>query len=134
MNANKDLEEKNTTLQSENVELAKERNILANERTHLAAQRTLSAWIRTGLASVGGGFAIVRLLSFEQVTHRLLAHAVGEILIIWGMSIFILALLNYKASCKQLNTDVSKMNEWWITTTIFIFFLASLFLFFVTLT
>lgn len=119
---------------NENLELAKERNFLASERTRLAAERTISAWMRTGLASVGAGFAIIKLIYFQQEKHRLLAHGIGEVLIIWGMVIFIFALINFRHTCKALSLSVNQMNERWVTTTIFVFLFASLFLLLVTLT
>ncbi len=128
------MEENNTVtdLLNERVALAKERNLLAGERTRLSAERTLSAWMRTGLASVGGGFAIIRLLEFQNVTHRVMANAVGEVLIIWGIIIFILALIDYRESCKKVE-HTNKRNQGWITITILIFIMVSLFLFYVTL-
>lgn len=115
------------------VFLAKERNFLASERTRFAAERTISAWIRTSLASVGGGFAIIRLLSFEHAAHRILAHAVGEILILWGMIILILSLVDYRQTAKKLVYSINKTNELWISITILVFVMLSLFLFLVTI-
>lgn len=110
-----------------------EQIILANERTRFAAERTVSAWMRTGLASVGCGFAITRLIVFQTFNHQLIANAIGEILIVWGIFIFFFSLKDYKASCKKLKNAESK-NEWWITTTIVLFIVVSLFLFLLTLT
>lgn len=120
---------------SERVELAKQRNQLAFERTRLSAERTVSSWIRTGLASAGGGFAIIRLLVFQNVSHRVLANIIGEILIVWGILIMIFALFDFRNSSKKFESIGSnKRNEWWITITMFIFILVSLFLLIVTLT
>ena len=116
------------------VDLARDRNLLAIERTRLSAERTVSAWMRTGLASVGGGFAIIRLLAFETVTHRIMAHAVGEILIIGGMFILIFALRDYRKGIANIKATVRKTNQLFITITTCIFVLVSLFLFFVTIT
>lgn len=114
-------------------DLAKERNILASERTRFAAERTVSAWIRTSLASIGGGFAIIRLLTFETINHRIIANAVGELLIIWGIVILLLSLIDYRKTCQKLKHTINKRNEWWVTITIFVFIIISVLLFFVTI-
>jgi putative membrane protein len=88
--------------------LAQERTQLASERTLLAAERTLSAWIRTGLTSLGGGFAILRLISFETLVHQKLADFVGEFLILWSIAIFLYSYLSYKKSVKQLEKATRK--------------------------
>lgn len=115
------------------VGLAKDRNLLAKERTRFSAERTISSWLRTSLASVGGGFAIVRLLPFELVSHRIMANVIGEILIIWGTIILILSLVDYRRTCKKLEHTINKTNELWVTITVFVFILVSLFLFIVTI-
>ncbi len=69
---------------------------LAKERTLLAAERTFSAWIRTGLAGMAGGLAIVRLITFQSFPHRVAAHVIGALLIIWGGTVFLFALLSYR--------------------------------------
>lgn len=114
------------------VALAQERNILASERTRLAAERTVSAWIRTALASAGGGFAIIRLIAFETPNHRLLANWIGQILIILGVVIFVLALLDYFDSCKKLPYTINKRNQWWVSLVTFFFIIAALLLLSIT--
>jgi putative membrane protein len=69
---------------------------LAQERTLLAAERTFSAWLRTALAGMAGGLAIMRLIAFRTELHQLIAQIMGELLIIWGFAIVILASLDYK--------------------------------------
>ena len=71
-------------------------NGLAEERTLLAAERTFSAWLRTALAAMAGGLAILRLISFKSEAHRIIAHIIGETLIIWGCVIIILSSIDYK--------------------------------------
>ena len=78
---------------------------LASERTLLAAERTFSAWIRTGLAAIGGGLAVARVLVFESPAHELLAHAIGGLLVVWGASVFIHAILSYHHTCKRLSQE-----------------------------
>jgi len=87
----------------ERLLLAQERTTLANERNRLANQRTFLSWIRTGLAGVGGGVGIVRLLSFRDTYHQLVSETVGMILILWGIFIFFLAFIQYRRSFKKLN-------------------------------
>jgi putative membrane protein len=71
------------------------------DRNRLAAERTFLSWIRTGLAAVGGGLAITRLLVFNNVTHKIISYVVGELLIFWGMSLFIFALYGFQNICKS---------------------------------
>lgn len=68
--------------------MAKERTEMAAKRTLLAAERTLSAWLRTGIAGVGGGLAIAKLLIVVNVSHQIAIKFIGPSLIIWGMGIF----------------------------------------------
>ena len=74
----------------------------AKERTRLAHERTFLAWLRTGLACVAGGIAVVKLLFFHDVTHREIAKFCGLFLVFCGISIFILTLLDYRKSYKQM--------------------------------
>lgn len=111
----------------------KDQTILAGERTRFAAERTISAWMRTGLASVGGGFAIVHLLDFSSVHHKIIANIVGELLIVWGICIFIFSLRDYKASCVKILSTIDK-GEWWVTVTTVIFMFVSLLLLYVAIT
>lgn len=71
-------------------------NILAQERTLLAAERTFSAWLRTALAAMAGGIAILRLISFKSDAHRIIAHVIGETLILWGCLLIVLSSIDYK--------------------------------------
>ena len=87
------------------------RDDLASERTSLAAQRTFSAWIRTGLAGVGGGLAVARLLVFKSYEHRVIAHVIGALLVIWGASIFIYAIIDYRRTCARLLQEGPSKNS-----------------------
>ena len=75
---------------------------LAEERTLLALERTFSAWLRTGLAAMAGGLAIIRLISFKSETHRIIAHIIGEMLILWGCLLIVLSSVDYKRVRNQL--------------------------------
>lgn len=79
-------------------QLEADSNLLASERTLLARERTFLAWIRTGLTSVGLGVAIARFLLFQNLTHQQLAQMIGQLLILWGVLIFSLALVSYRRS------------------------------------
>lgn len=71
-------------------------DILSEERTLLASERTFSAWLRTALAAMGGGIAILRLITFKSDLHRIIAHIIGETLIFWGFMVIALASIDYK--------------------------------------
>jgi putative membrane protein len=87
------------------------RDELASERTLLAAERTFSAWIRTGLAALGGGLAVVRALVFNSDVHRFVSHVIGGLLVIWGASIFIYAIIGYRRTCARLSQDGLSKNS-----------------------
>ena len=84
----------------ERILLAREQTFLAQERSYLADLRTFQSWIRTGLAAVGGGLALMRLLIFQSFTHQLLSQISGGILVLLGILIFILSYIDYRNSCK----------------------------------
>lgn len=78
---------------------------LARIRTLLAVERTFAAWIRTGLAGIGGGLAIVKLVTFRTLTHQIFSRIIGILLVVWGITIIVWGLINYKNSMKMLNRD-----------------------------
>lgn len=84
---------------------------LASERTLLAAERTFSAWIRTGLAALGGGLAIARALVFKSYAHEVGARVIGELLICWGASIFVYALVSYRRTFVRLSQENHSRNS-----------------------
>ena len=77
-------------------------NMLAEERTLLAAERTFSAWLRTALTAMAGGIAILRLISFKSDIHKIIAHIIGETLILWGCALIILLSIDYKKTRDKL--------------------------------
>lgn len=89
---------------------AQEQIFLAAERNYLAAERTFLAWIRTGLAGLGGSVAMIRLLSFDTASHRLIAHAIGYFLLFWSAGIFYLALSEYERSIKALKEAYPRLH------------------------
>jgi len=87
------------------------RDELASERTLLAAQRTFSAWIRTGLAGVGGGLAVAACSYSNDYEHQVVAHVIGVLLVIWGASIFIYAIIDYRRTCARLMQEGPSKNS-----------------------
>ncbi|MEN6530864.1 MAG: DUF202 domain-containing protein [Anaerolineaceae bacterium] len=84
---------------------------LASERTLLAAERTFSAWIRTGLAALGGGLAVARALVFNSQVHKVLAHVIGGLLVIWGAGVFVYAIIHYHRTCVRLSQEGLSRNS-----------------------
>ncbi|MHB0987649.1 MAG: YidH family protein [Bellilinea sp.] len=69
----------------------------------MAAERTFSAWIRTGLTALGGGLAVARALAFKSYMHQEVARVIGGLLVIWGASIFVYAIISYHRTCARLS-------------------------------
>ncbi|MGZ3633017.1 MAG: YidH family protein [Parachlamydiaceae bacterium] len=96
---------------NETVQLARERTDLARERNRLANERTFLAWIRTGLASVGGGLATIRFLNFQHLSHEIVSQIVGSVLVILGITIFLLSYLDYKKRFNRLELQSGYTNS-----------------------
>ncbi len=88
------------------------RDELASERTLLAAERTFSAWIRTGLAALGGGLAVVRALVYSSSIHKVVSYVIGGLLVIWGASIFVYALISYHRTERDFRKRASRRIRW----------------------
>jgi len=86
---------------------------LAQERNRLSHLRTFLSWIRTGLAIVGGGFALARFIAFENPTNRLIGQRVGELLILLGMMVFALSLLDYKSTYQKMERGSTYGGSLW---------------------
>ena len=71
-------------------------DMFAQERLALDAERTLSAWLRTGLAAIVGGLGIIRFFVFKRPLHKFLAHSAGQMLLLWGIIVFIVAFREYR--------------------------------------
>lgn len=104
----------NSKHSSSSPSLEQERNLLSQERTLLSSERTFLSWLRTGLTSIGIGIAIARLLLFENVQSAYLAHLVGQLLIVWGIAIFIFALGSYHRTYKKLY-PLNKLSHYFTT-------------------
>lgn len=76
--------------------LADKRTTLARDRTFYAVERTLAAWIRTGFSIAGAGVTLATAL--RNTTTRGLSLAMGSMMIIIGILIFIYALYEYFVS------------------------------------
>jgi putative membrane protein len=83
------------TYQEESLRYAEEQMRMASERTYLS-------WVRTGLTSVGIGIAIAKFILFRSAFNQTTGRWIGQLLILWGMGIFIFALLSYKKSFQNL--------------------------------
>lgn len=95
------------------TELALERTKWAERRTLLANERTFSAWLRTGLASIGGGLAVARLLGAEGISE-LLARFVGIILVIAGAAVAVLALWRFTKVSQILERENLPVLPAWV--------------------
>ncbi|HRD56258.1 MAG TPA: DUF202 domain-containing protein [Parachlamydiaceae bacterium] len=81
--------------------------LLALERTRLSNERTFLSWIRTAIACIGGGVAIIRLINFNQESHKLVAQIAGDILIGIGILFLVFSLINFK----QLNHQIPNVSK-----------------------
>ncbi len=86
---------------------------LAEERTLLALERTFSAWLRTALTAMAGGLAILRLISFRSETHKIIAHIIGETLILWGCLLLVLSSIDYNKMRKKLSMAKNYKGSQW---------------------
>jgi uncharacterized membrane protein YidH (DUF202 family) len=84
---------------------------LARERTLLAAERTFLSWIQTGLTSMGISLAIARLLIFQTTEATHIARLVEPLLILWGVGIFVFALINYQRSHQKLTLSMPTLHS-----------------------
>lgn len=75
----------------------------ALERTRLAKERTFAAWLRTGLGAVIAGVGMVKLL--PGITLDWLVQAVGFLLVISGMAIFIFGYRTYHSVLEKLEKE-----------------------------
>jgi putative membrane protein len=73
------------------------------ERTRLAKERTFAAWLRTGLGATIAGVGLVKLL--PDVSPDWLVQAMGFLLVITGMAIFILGYRTYHNVIKKLEKE-----------------------------
>jgi len=64
-----------------------------------------------GLAGVGGGLAVARVLVFKSSENQVAAHVIGALLVIWGASIFIYAIIDYRRTCARLNQEGPSRNS-----------------------
>lgn len=95
------------------TELAQLRTERAERRTLLANERTFSAWLRTGLASIGGGLAVARLLGGDGVANAL-AQITGVLLVVAGAAIGVLALWRYTRVAAILEREKLPVLPIWV--------------------
>lgn len=79
---------------SQRIAASAELNRLSNVRTYLA-------WIRTGLASVGGGIAVIKWLTFDHPSNQVLSKVMGGLLVILGIAIFLMSMMQYRQSHRE---------------------------------
>ena len=82
-------------------ELARQRTEWALERTRLANERTLIAWLRTGLALVGFGAIVPRLL--ERVETEWLVNPIAVLFVVIGTVIVAMAVRAYRHMTVRLD-------------------------------
>ncbi len=85
----------------------------AERRTALAAERTFAAWGRTGLACIGGGLAVTRLLGDLEPRWALRTLALG--LMALGAMTLLFGLRTYRKSARDLESSGEHtLSVWWI--------------------
>lgn len=101
-------------IDTEEAELEEEKKIttdtqvlLALERTRLSNERTFLSWIRTAIACIGGGVAIIRLINFNEESHKLVAQIAGDSLIGIGILFLVFSLFNFR----QLNHQIPNLSK-----------------------
>jgi len=93
----------------------KDKNSIERSRELLANERTFLAWIRTSIALMGFGFVIVKFTLFLKQLSLLLGTTnvptkgysaiIGVIMVAIGVTIAILAFIQYKKNYKQLESN-----------------------------
>ncbi len=96
--------------------LADKQILLALERTRLSNERTFLSWVRTAIACIGGGVAIIRLINFNEESHRVVAQISGDVLIGIGILFLVFSLINYR----QLKNQTSYLPGYKEPTSYFI--------------
>ena len=104
-------------LPGNNQQLAQQRTEWAFERTQMANQRTLVAWLRTGLALVGFGSVIPRLL--DNIETEWLVNLVAMIFVFCGTMVLFSSVRNYRQMASKLESDLAGV-PWWLVTLIVI--------------
>ncbi|UCG24553.1 MAG: DUF202 domain-containing protein [Chloroflexota bacterium] len=92
-------EERNATATTQ--ELAQQRTEWALERTRLSNERTLIAWLRTGLALVGFGAIVPRLL--ERVETEWLVNLIAVLFVVIGTVIVAVGVRAYRHMTTKLD-------------------------------
>jgi uncharacterized membrane protein YidH (DUF202 family) len=57
------------------------------------------------------GLAVARVLIFRSFEHQVVAHVIGALLVMWGASIFIYAIIDYLRTCAKLKQEGPSKNS-----------------------
>lgn len=104
----------------------KERMHESSELTGLALERTLAEWLRTGLAMIGVGLGVTKLLGGP--TDLWLVQLLGIVLISCGGVVFLLGYHTYRRSLEGLLETGYDLTPDWLVTSIIGILLVSTFL------
>lgn len=86
-------------------DLARERTDFAVHRTVFAADRSLMAWVRTGLAIIGFGYTIYKIIeSFGGETGPETAYKAGLFLISWGTLTIVFGCVEYWQAIRDIRS------------------------------
>ncbi len=58
--------------------------------------------------ALGGGLAVARALVFNSQVHKVLAHVIGGLLVIWGAGVFIYAIIRYHPPARDYHKRDSR--------------------------
>ncbi len=105
------------------IQLARDRTGWASERTLLANERNFSAWLRTGLAALGAGLGIGKLLG--SLGMPMITRTIGVVCIIMSGTVFIIAWWRYKQIYEDLADQGMRVTPMWMIHLIIIGMLLS---------
>ena len=100
-------QEQDTTATTQ--ELAQQRTDWALERTRLSNERTLIAWLRTGLALLGFGAIVPRLL--DGIEAQWLVNLLAVLFVLIGTVIVAMGVHAYRQMASVL-TDAEQVIPW----------------------
>jgi putative membrane protein len=96
-------------------ELAAQRTAWAMERTRLATERTLIAWLRTGLALIGFGAIVPRVL--DGIEPEWLVGLIASLFVIFGTVVAAIGVHTYREMSSRLD-ESERGISWGIVVTL----------------